>query len=148
MERKEIFKIISKFEESCLTFLEIEEDSFKLKMEKPDKQAVAQDAALNVAQPAPQPKAKPAEPQLPEDNGFKKAKSPIVGVFYQSPAPGEPPFAVLGQKVEKGQVICLVEAMKMINELKSPIEGVVKAIHGVDGQLVEFDQVLFEVEPC
>ena len=148
MEQKEIFEFISRFEESSLTVLEIEEDSFKLKLEKPGPQTAA---VVSVASPVqPMQQTQPMQPATPSpvDNGFEKVKSPIVGVFYESPSPEEPAFAALGQKVSKGQVLCLVEAMKMMNELKSPVDGIIKAIHGTDGQLVEFDQVLFEVEPC
>lgn len=145
MKQKEIFEFISRFEESSLTVLEIEEDSFKLKLEKPGPQTVSVAPAVNaVTQAQFVQEVAPA----PADNGFEKIKSPIVGVFYKSPSPEEPAFAVLGQKVSKGQILCLVEAMKMMNELKSPVDGVIKAIYGTDGQLVEFDQVLFEVESC
>ena len=70
----------------------------------------------------------------------------MVGVFYAAPKPEEPPFVQVGQEVRKGQVLCLVEAMKMMNELTSPVDGIVRAIHGRNGELVEFDQVLFEIE--
>lgn len=148
MDQKEIFEFISRFEESSLTVMEIEEDSFKLKLEKPGPQTVAVAPIANTVQPVQQTQSTQAVPQAPVDSGFEKVKSPIVGVFYQSPSPEEPAFVSLGQKVSKGQILCLVEAMKMMNELKSPVDGVIKAVYGTDGQLVEFDQVLFEVEPC
>lgn len=66
----------------------------------------------------------------------------------QAAAPDEPPYVSLGDRVAKGQVLCLVEAMKMMNELKSPVDGIVRSIKGVSGELVEYDQILFEVEPC
>ncbi|HAT83226.1 MAG TPA: acetyl-CoA carboxylase, biotin carboxyl carrier protein, partial [Eubacterium sp.] len=75
-----------------------------------------------------------------------QVKAPLVGVFYAAPKPEEPPFVQVGQEVREGQVLCLVEAMKMMNELTSPVDGIVRAIHGRNGELVEFDQVLFEIE--
>lgn len=75
-------------------------------------------------------------------------KSPIVGVYYAAPSPADSAYVRVGDKVKKGQVLCLVEAMKMMNELKAPQDGIIRAIHGVNGELVEFDQILFEVETC
>ncbi|MGF6375764.1 acetyl-CoA carboxylase biotin carboxyl carrier protein [Clostridiales Family XIII bacterium PM5-7] len=148
MDQKEIFAFISRFEESSLTVMEIEEEDFKLKLEKPGPQTVAVAPVINSVQEASAAQPAAAVSQPSPDNGFEKVKSPIVGVYYQAPSPEEPAFVSLGQKVSKGQILCLVEAMKMMNELKSPVDGIIKAVHGTDGQLVEFDQVLFEVEPC
>jgi acetyl-CoA carboxylase biotin carboxyl carrier protein len=82
------------------------------------------------------------------DAALVQVKAPIVGVFYAAPAPGEAPFVTAGSRVEKGQVLCLLEAMKMMNELKSPADGILRTVRGIDGELAEYDQVLFEVEPC
>lgn len=81
-------------------------------------------------------------------SNYRQVKSPIVGIYYAAAGPQQEPFVKMGQKVEKGQVLCLVEAMKMMNELKSPIDGIIRTVSGINGKLVEFDQVLFEVEPC
>ena len=72
-------------------------------------------------------------------------KSPIVGTFYRKPAPDKPPFVEVGDHVEKGQVICIVEAMKMMNEIKSDFSGTIKSINVEDGTPVEFDQNLITV---
>lgn len=87
------------------------------------------------------------KPELPESSCVE-VKAPLVGVFYAAPSPEAPPFVQVGDRVEQGQVLCLVEAMKMMNQLKSPISGIVRGIGGVDGELAEYGQVLFEVEPC
>ena len=71
-----------------------------------------------------------------------------MGVFYAAPSPNDPSYVKEGDQVKAGQVLCLVEAMKMMNELKSPADGIIRSIKGVNGELVEFDQILFEVEPC
>ena len=73
-------------------------------------------------------------------------KSPMVGTFYRSPAPGKPPFIEIGQKISVGDVVCIVEAMKMMNQVKSDVEGIIKEIHIEDGQAVEFDQILISIE--
>ena len=72
-------------------------------------------------------------------------KSPIVGTFYRKPAPDKPPFVEVGDHVEKGQVVCIVEAMKMMNEIKSDFSGTIKSINVEDGRPVEFDQNLITV---
>lgn len=90
------------------------------------------------------------ENEKPEsaESSWVEVKAPLVGVFYAAPSPEAPPFVQVGDQVEQGQVLCLVEAMKMMNQLKSPISGIVRGIGGVDGELAEYGQVLFEVEPC
>ncbi len=72
-------------------------------------------------------------------------KSPIVGTFYRKPAPDKPPFVEVGDHVEKGQVVCIVEAMKMMNEIKSDFSGTIESINVEDGTPVEFDQNLITV---
>ncbi len=84
----------------------------------------------------------------PAESSWVEVKAPLVGVFYAAPSPEAPPFVQVGDRVEQGQVLCLVEAMKMMNQLKSPVGGIVRGIGGVDGELAEYGQVLFEVEPC
>lgn len=71
-----------------------------------------------------------------------------MGVFYAAPSPEAPPFVKTGQQVDAGQVLCIIEAMKMMNELKSPVSGTVKTIGGINGRMVEYGQIIFEVEPC
>ena len=75
-------------------------------------------------------------------------RSPIVGIFYKAPSPDEPEFAAIGDRISKGQTLCIIEAMKVMNELKSPCDGILRAVNGINGQLAEYDQVLFEVEKC
>lgn len=72
-------------------------------------------------------------------------KSPIVGTFYRKPAPDKPPYVEVGDHIEKGQVVCIVEAMKMMNEIKSDFSGTIKSINVEDGTPVEFDQNLITV---
>ena len=163
MEQKEIYELISQFSRSSLCSLEIEEDFFRIKMEKGGRQAEAPAAVFDSAgagsgeqaydlkgqEPLPTTGAKggPLAPAK-ESASYEAVKAPIVGIYYAAPSPGEAPYVTVGQKVEKGQVLCLIEAMKMMNELKSPISGIVRTAHGINGELVEYDQILFEVESC
>ena len=71
----------------------------------------------------------------------------MVGTFYRAPEPGAPPFVVEGDPVEPGQTLCILEAMKLMNEVKAEVEGVVRAIHAQNAQPVEYGQLLFELEP-
>ena len=80
-------------------------------------------------------------------SGRKEIKSPMVGTFYRSPSPEAPVFVEIGQTVEIGQVVCIVEAMKLMNEIKSEVRGKIVEIHIESAQAVEFGQTLFSVEP-
>jgi acetyl-CoA carboxylase biotin carboxyl carrier protein len=71
----------------------------------------------------------------------------MVGTFYRAPGPGEPPFVEEGDPVGTGQTLCILEAMKLMNEVKSDVDGIVRAIHVENAQAVEFGQLLFELEP-
>jgi oxaloacetate decarboxylase alpha subunit len=85
---------------------------------------------------------------VPPSNGLVRVEAPMVGTFYRAPQPGAPPFVEEGQPVGAGQTLCILEAMKLMNEVKSEVEGVVRAIHVENAQPVEFGQLLFELEPA
>ena len=80
-------------------------------------------------------------------DGVVRVESPMVGVFYRAPNPGAPAFVDVGDTVIPGQVLCILEAMKLFNELKAESAGVVRAIHAENAQPVEYGQLLFELEP-
>jgi len=86
-------------------------------------------------------------PLAPPDNGLVRIESPMVGTFYRAPQPGAPPFVEEGDAVAAGQTLCILEAMKLMNEVKAELEGVVRAIHVANAEAVEFGQLLFELEP-
>jgi acetyl-CoA carboxylase biotin carboxyl carrier protein len=90
--------------------------------------------------------AAPAAPAVAEEK-LHEVKSPIVGTFYESPAPGAPSFVQIGDQVEVGQVLCIVEAMKLMNEIESDVAGEVVKRIGVSGQPVEYGQPLFAIRP-
>jgi acetyl-CoA carboxylase biotin carboxyl carrier protein len=88
-----------------------------------------------------------AKPSVPAEEGLHVVKSPIVGTFYESPSPGSPPFVKPGDKIEAGQVLCIIEAMKLMNEIEADIGGeVVKRLVN-NGQPVEYGQPLFSIRP-
>lgn len=94
-----------------------------------------------VAEPVAAPPPEPPRPQLLE------VKSPMVGTFFRSPEPGAPPYVSDGSRIEKGQVLCIIEAMKIMNEIESEYSGVVREVLVGDAHPVEYGQVLFRVEP-
>lgn len=147
MKQQEYLELISRFEASSLTCLEIEEEYFKIRMERraagSAAAAAGEDGQAGIPQ-APAPAAGSAETA----ENLIPVKAPLVGVFYAAPSPDSEPFVKAGDRVEQGQTLCLIEAMKMMNELKSPASGIVRSVRGIDGQLAEYGQILFEVAPC
>ena len=81
------------------------------------------------------------------DDGLVAVRSPMVGTAYRRPAPDEPPFVEIGTRVEKGTPLCLIEVMKLYTTIEAPSAGVIAAIHADDSTLVEFDQILFSINP-
>jgi len=119
----------------------IEEDGMRVSVRSsPDVVPAASDAPLALPDLAPAEVARPS-------NGYVRIESPMVGTFYRAPQPGAPPFVEVGDVVASGQTLCILEAMKLMNEVKSEVEAVVRSINVENAQPVEFGQVLFELEP-
>ena len=89
----------------------------------------------------------PATAESPVSDGIVRVESPMVGIFYRAPNPGAPTFVDVDDTVVPGQTLCLLEAMKLFNELKAEVAGTVRAIHVENAQPVEYGQLLFEIEP-
>ena len=105
-------------------------------------------AAAPAAPPAAPPAAaKKEEKEVESSAGLLEIKSPIVGTFYRSSSPEKPPYAKVGDTVEKGAVVCIVEAMKLFNEIESEVSGTIVKVMVEDSSPVEYDQVLFLVDP-
>ena len=96
--------------------------------------------------PAAEPTEEPA-PVVPAGDGLVRVEAPMVGTFYRAPQPGAPPFVEEGDAVAPGQTLCILEAMKLLNEVKADVEAIVRAIHVANAEPVEFGQLLFELEP-
>ncbi len=103
-------------------------------------------APVQAAAPAPAPTATPAADSAPKASKGTPITSPMVGTFYKSPSPDAEPFVSVGSTIKEGDVVCIVEAMKMMNEIESEVSGTVTEICVEDGQPVEFGQVLLYVE--
>lgn len=149
MNFTEIKELMKEFDSSAMSQLEITDGEFSIKMKK-GVEVVS--APMQIAPPAmnfanqPSPTMEGATQKEEEVSLGTPIKAPLVGVFYESSAPGAEPYAKVGQKVNKGDVVCLIEAMKMINEVKSPVSGTVKRILAQNEELVSFDQVIMEIE--
>ena len=151
MDLRKLKKLIDLVEESGIAELEITEGEEKVKIVK-SSGAPAAAATLAVpipVQPAPlaapapavaAPAAEQSEPVAPEGH---PVKSPMVGTFYRTPSPDAKPFVEVGQAVKEGQIICIIEAMKLMNEIECDKSGTVKAILVESGQPVEYGQPLF-----
>jgi acetyl-CoA carboxylase biotin carboxyl carrier protein len=104
-------------------------------------------AAPGAGAAAASPPAQPAAPPAMREEELHAVKSPIVGTFYDAPSPGSPPFVKIGDAVEAGQVLCIVEAMKLMNEIECDVAGEVVKKFASNGQPVEYGQALFAIRP-
>jgi acetyl-CoA carboxylase biotin carboxyl carrier protein len=145
---KEIKDMISLMNENSLTELEIEKEGVRIKLRKgsggiersvdlvPQAQAVAQ-----AEKPA------PSAPKKTEKKNTLDVKSPMVGTFYRAASPESPAYVNMGDIISPGQVICIIEAMKLMNEIKAEVKGKIVDIQVDNAEPVEFGQVLFVIEP-
>jgi acetyl-CoA carboxylase biotin carboxyl carrier protein len=157
-------KLIEILDESTVDSIEISSDKgMKIRISKSPQQR----GAMQVAAPIPMPpllpaltagratpadgvpapvESEPAHPEPPKTS-LLEVKSPMVGTFYYAPEPGAKPYVSVGSRVSKGQVLCIIEAMKIMNEIESEFAGVVREIRVQDAQPVEYSQVLFRIDP-
>ena len=137
---RELVRIV---QESGVGEIEIEDEGMRVSVRRADEPATALVPAAGVVAAL-----APEEPDGPAtDVGTIRVESPMVGVFYRASQPGAPPFVEVGDVVTAGQTLCVLEAMKLFNELKAEADGRVRAIHADNGQAVEFGTLLFELEP-
>ena len=160
MNFKELKEMVDLMNENGLSEIEVEREGMKVKIKKAaaEGQVSIQHVpyslpAVPVVAPgvkAPEPSGStPAAVPAPVEikSNLKEIKSPMVGTFYRAPSPEAAPFIEIGQTVEVGQVVCIVEAMKLMNEIKSEVRGKVVEIAVDNAEPVEFGQVLFRVDP-
>ncbi|HZP03035.1 MAG TPA: acetyl-CoA carboxylase biotin carboxyl carrier protein [Terriglobia bacterium] len=161
---KDLQRLIDVLIEREISEFEMEKDGFRIRIKRGNTPATVVAAAPAAAvqaipapaippavlasppEPAPSPGAAPAEPAEPAE-GLHIIKSPIVGTFYASPSPDAPPFVKPGDVVEVGKVLCIIEAMKLMNEIESEVAGEVVRVYVENGQPVEYGQSLFAIKP-
>lgn len=153
MNIKEIKEVIYLMNEHGLTEIEIEKDGLKLRLKKGPsgiQQELAPVFAPHIALPGGAvPQQAPGQTKESESaKGLTEIKSPMVGTFYRAPAPDAAAYVQEGQEIESGQVVCIIEAMKLMNEIKSEVKGRIVKILIENADPVEFGQALFLVEPA
>ena len=167
MDLKELKEILQILEEKEITEFELEEEGVKLRIRKgpassnhavpglvlpPPAPAIPLPASPPAASPAAVPPV--AAPDTPAaaaaaeaDTGLTVVKSPIVGTFYRTPDPNSPPFVSIGDRIRVGQVLCIIEAMKLMNEIEAEVAGELVRIHHESGQPVQYGEPLFSIRP-
>ena len=158
MDLEYVKQLLDLVEKSSVNELELEEEGNKIRITKSTPQ---HPAPMQMYMPAvqhqvmmPAPDAAPnmsvaAAPSTPavDSQKYHEIKSPIVGTFYRAPSPDAPPYVDVGSKVKQGSVLCIVEAMKLMNEIESDVSGTIVKVNIENGKPVEYGQVLFLVEP-
>jgi len=145
MEIRKLKNLMELLEQSGLDELEIHEGGDSVRISRHSKAPAQQYyAPAPVAAPAASAVANPQAPAAPKLNGTV-ARSPMVGTFYRKSSPASPAFVEVGQTVKKGDTLCIVEAMKMMNHIEAETSGVIESILVEDGQPVEYDQPLFTI---
>ena len=157
MDLKHIQDLVKMVNKSNITELSIEEKDFKITIKQKEERVVAAAPVQVYQQPAPAPapsvsapasSASGGAPQKQEADNLLTIKSPMIGTFYRKPAPGKPNFVEEGDEVRSGKVVCVIEAMKLFNEIESEVSGRIVKILIEDASPVEYDQPLFLVEPA
>lgn len=157
MDIRKIKKLIELLEESGIAEIEIKEGEESVRISRHSPAPMMPMHYQVASQPAPAPTAAPAAASAAASNDAATAsaaaalagqtvKSPMVGTFYRSSSPGGKPFVEVGSQVKVGDVLCIIEAMKMMNQIESDKTGTIKAVLSENGQPVEFDQPLFVIE--
>jgi acetyl-CoA carboxylase biotin carboxyl carrier protein len=163
MNQKELKELIEFLIEKDIAEFELERGDVKVKIKRAGEHTVVHSHAeprfyavppapsvpieLAVTSPAVPPPSVTTASAPPPEEGLHTVKSPIVGTFYEAPSPGAPPFVKLGDAVEVGQVVCIVEAMKLLNEIESDVAGEIVKKLATNGQPIEYGQELFVIRP-
>ena len=151
MDIRKVKKLIELLDESGIAEIEITEGEDSVRISRYSTSAPAAPAPTHFAPPAPSGAPAPATaaaapaPAEPEDDGIE-VKAPMVGTYYAASSPGAAPYVQVGDRVSEGDTICIIEAMKMMNQIESEFSGVVKSIRLQNGEPVEFGQTLFVID--
>ncbi|HHU53492.1 MAG TPA: acetyl-CoA carboxylase biotin carboxyl carrier protein [Clostridiaceae bacterium] len=146
MDKQDIKELMQQFDNSSLTKFKLENKDYKLYFSKKSKFDISQTDSAGLTQITSQAaKAIQDVEQVDQSNMFE-VRSPMVGTFYASAEAGGKPYVQAGDQIKAGQIICIIDVMKTMNEIPSPVAGKVVSIHAEDGELMEFDSLLFVVD--
>ncbi len=146
MDIKDIKEIIKLMEESNLAEIEIEQEGKKIKLRKTETKMLTQPEITYQKIPQPNQPNQPQQKDQDKTHNLIEIKSPMVGTFYRAPAPDAEPYVEVGKKIKKGEVLCIIEAMKLMNEIKSEVDGEIAEILVENAEPIEYGQVLFLVK--
>jgi len=146
MNLDEIRELILLLEQTTIAELELQKDDFKIILRKAVKHEAKVNATNLVAAPVVSLAGLEETDGLNADNNLVAVKAPMVGTFYGSPSPDADQYVTIGDHIRKGQTLCIVEAMKLMNEIKADLDGTITAVNVDNGQPVEYDQVLFLIK--
>jgi len=151
IDYEEINRLVGFLEEKNLTQFELEVEGFKIRISREphlDKTTEKTENSVGSLPPDRGNNPVPAPPLSQESgNSLQYVTSPMVGTFYRAPDPASPPFVDLGDEVKKSQTLCIIEAMKLMNEIESEVDGVIAEIFAENGKPVEYGQKLFAIRP-
>ncbi|MFL5610911.1 MAG: acetyl-CoA carboxylase biotin carboxyl carrier protein [Gemmatimonadaceae bacterium] len=161
MDLRYVKKLVEMLDESSVDSIEISSDKgMKIRISKTPQQRGAVQMTAPMAMPALLPPAAAPAPAVetgaaaaeapraePPKPKYLEVKSPMVGTYYGAPEPGAKPYLTVGDRIGKGQILCIIEAMKIMNEIESEFDGVVKEILAQNAHPVEYGQVLFRIDP-
>lgn len=155
MNKSEVFEFIDRFERSGLTVFEYEDNGRRIHLEKKSGPNAVQQSEPLLTSPSDDSLGAHAKQDAPVkvsdgygDQSAAAIKAPLVGVFYRAASPGAEPFAEIGSEIKKGGILCVIEAMKVMNEIKAPYDLKVRRILAADGDMIDCSRALFEVEKC
>lgn len=147
MNYKEIKELIELIRDTDVAEIEVERSGTRIRLRRERKDSGTVHVREVAVAPAPAPREGAPPPVQEEQAVAGMVRSPLVGTFYGAPDPNSKPFVEVGERVAKGQVLCIVEAMKLMNEIEAEVAGVVAEAFLADGQPVEYGQPLFRIEP-
>ncbi|MBS3820064.1 acetyl-CoA carboxylase biotin carboxyl carrier protein [bacterium] len=145
IDYKEITKLIDIIEERNLSHLELEIEGFKIKISREQPQPSLSPPPVS----PPESKAESSSPSPAQEgtNNFHYITAPMVGTFYRAPDPSSPPFVDIGDEIKPNQTLCIIEAMKLMNEIESDTKGTIQDVYVENGKPVEYGQKLFAIKP-
>lgn len=142
MDKQDIKDLMQQFDQSSLTKFKFKKTDFELLFTKELNLSLSQADSLRIMQPTSQSDVGTVDVEQTKRNNLVEVRAPMVGTFYASSEEGGKPYVEIGDQIKEGQIICIIDVMKTMNEIPAPVDGKVVSIHAEDGELMEFDSLL------